>query len=50
MLDTLTRAASDDEVQTQWDRFEDLIDQGISQGILSQQEDKLGAFVLAIVT
>jgi hypothetical protein len=50
MIDILTRSASDDEVQTQWDRFEDLIDQGIEQKILSQEESKLGASVLSIVT
>jgi hypothetical protein len=50
MLDTLTRSASDDTVQTAWDHLEDAIDEGLKLGILSQREDRLGARVLSITT
>ena len=49
MLDALTRSSSDDEVQAEWDRLEDTIDEGIKVGILSQEENSLGAFLLTIV-
>lgn len=50
MLDTLTRSASDDTVQTAWDLLEDAIDEGLKLGILSQREDRLGARILSITT
>ncbi len=49
MLDNLTRALPDDVVQAHWDRLEDAIDQGIKLGMISQEEDRLGAYVLSIL-
>jgi hypothetical protein len=48
MLDTLTCEASNDTVQAEWDRLEDAIEQGIQLGIISQEENRLGAQVLRI--
>lgn len=48
MLDNLTSEASNDTVQTEWDRLEDAIEQGIQLGIISQEENKLGAKVLYV--
>lgn len=49
MLESLTSSVSNDEVQDAWDRLEDLIDQGIAQGLLTQEENKLGAYVVSLV-
>jgi hypothetical protein len=48
MLNTLTQSASDETVQTEWDRLEDVIDEGIRAGILSQDENTLGAHILSL--
>lgn len=50
MLDTLTCEASNDTVQAEWDRLEDAIEQGIQLGIISQEEDRLGAKILSLAT
>ena len=50
MLDNLTSEASNDTVQAEWDRLEDAIEQGIRLGIISQEENRLGAKMLSMVT
>jgi hypothetical protein len=48
MLDKLTQAASDDAVQSVWERLEDLIDEGVTLGLLLQEEDRLGAYIVSL--
>ena len=48
MLDNLTSEASNDAVQAEWDRLEDAIEQGIRLGIISQEENRLGAKMLSM--
>lgn len=49
MLDTLTESAPDETVQTEWDRLEEIIDEGIRAGILAQEENPIGAHILSLV-
>jgi hypothetical protein len=49
MLEDLTRNASDDTVEEMWGSLEDLIDQGIEAGILSQEGNRLGGKVVTLV-
>ena len=49
MLDALTQSTPDETVQREWDRLEEIIDEGIRAGILSQEENTIGAHILTLV-
>jgi hypothetical protein len=49
MLEALTLSTPDGELDAQLERYEALIDQGIELRLLSQQENKLGAYILSVL-